>query len=142
MKSVLLVTIMLLAISIVKAEIELKSIDTKSIKVENMGGGGPFGNIGNALKELVMKLHFRDKYMKKKGIEEMTAELEDELTEAEFEYSSLSIRDGGETVWIMCNDAQERARIRAHLIQKEIILVVESDGKRFFGKFGSKVEKD
>ena len=59
-----------------------------------------------------MKLHFRDKYLKKKDIETISAELEEELSDAEFEYSSLSIRDGGETVWIMCNDANERARIR------------------------------
>ena len=85
--------------------------------------------------ELVMKVHFREKHLKKRSIEEISAELEEELGEAEFEYTNLSIRDGGESVWIMCNDAEERARIREFLVGKENLLVIESDGKRFFGKF-------
>ena len=91
-----------------------------------------------------MKVHFREKYMKKKGIEEITAALEEEMAEAEevFDYTNMNIRDGGESVWIMCNDPNERAKIRNYLIGKEVVLVIESDEKRFFGKFGSKEEKE
>ena len=45
-------------------------------------------------------------------------------------------------VWILCNNPGERERIRTYLVQKEYTLVVESDRKRFFGKFGSKDEKE
>ena len=90
-----------------------------------------------------MKVTFREKYMKKKGIEEITAELEEEMQEAEdFEYTNMNIRDGGETVWIMCNDPEDRAKIRDFLITKEVLLVIESDNKRFFGKYASKDEKE
>ena len=87
---------------------------------------------------------FREKYMKKKGIELITAEIEEEMAEADetFDYSNMNIRDGGETVWILCNQAEERAKIREFLLQKEVTLAIESDGKRFFGKYASKVEKD
>ena len=59
-----------------------------------------------------------------------------------FDYSNMNIRDGGESVWILCNQAGERAKIRDYLLQKEVTLAIESDGKRFFGKYASKVEKD
>ena len=74
----------------------------------------------------------------------ITAELEEDMGEAEetFEYSNMNIRDGGESVWILCNQAGERAKIRDYLLQKEVTLAIESDGKRFFGKFASKAEKD
>ncbi len=66
------------------------------------------------------------------------------MAEAEetFEYSNMNIRDGGESVWIMCNQESERAKIRNFLLSKEVTLAIESDGKRFFGKFASKAEKD
>ena len=127
--------ITILAVLATAADIELKPIDPKKFKAPDLkaqfGGSG----IGQAMLELVMKVHFREKHLKKRSIEEIAAELEEELVEAEFEYSNLNIRDGGESVWIMCNDAEERARIRQFLIGKENLLVIESDGKRFFGKF-------
>lgn len=91
-----------------------------------------------------MKIHFREKHMRKRGIEMLTAELEEEMQEDhDFEYSSMNIRDGGRNVWILCNDADERANIREFLLAKDFVLVVEAErGKRFFGKFASKVEKD
>lgn len=91
-----------------------------------------------------MKIHFREKHLRKKGIEMLTAELEEEmLEEHEFEYSSMNIRDGGKNVWILCNNADERANIREFLLAKDTVLVVEAErGKRFFAKFASKVEKD
>ena len=101
-------------------------------------------NIQNTLQELIIKVTFREKYMKKKGIELITAEIEEEMADADetFDYSNMNIRDGGETVWILCNQAGERVKIRDYLLQKEVTLAIESDGKRFFGKFASKVEKD
>lgn len=49
---------------------------------------------------------------------------------------------GEQFVWIMCNDAGERKKLREFLTQKEIVLVVEQDGKRYFGKFASTGEKN
>ncbi len=82
--------------------------------------------------------------MKKKGIEQITAELEEDFTESEetFDYTNMNIRDGGESVWIMCNIAEERVKIRDYLLKKEVTLAIESEGKRFFGKFASKAEKE
>ncbi len=54
----------------------------------------------------------------------------------------MNIRDGGESVWIMCNIAEERVKIRDYLLKKEVTLAIESEGKRFFGKFASKAEKE
>ena len=101
-------------------------------------------NIHSTLQGLIIKVVFREKYMKKKGIELITAELEEEMTESEetFDYSNMNIRDGGESVWILCNQAEERAKIREFLAAKEVTLVIESDGKRYFGRYASKAEKD
>lgn len=49
---------------------------------------------------------------------------------------------GEEYIWIMCNDAGNRKKIREFLTQKEYTLVVEQDGKRYFGKFGNTLEKN
>ena len=82
--------------------------------------------------------------MKKKGIEQITAELEEEINEAEetFEFTSLQIKDGGQSVWIMCNQPEEREKLRNFILSKEVTLVIESDGKRFFGKFAQAKEKE
>ncbi len=45
-------------------------------------------------------------------------------------------------VWMLCNDTNERQKVRTYLVQKEAILAVESDNKRYFGKFATKVEKE
>ena len=109
-----------------------------------IGGKNAAFNIQNTLQTMVIKVIFREKYMKKKGIELIAAELEEQMGEAEetFEYSNMNIRDGGESVWILCNQEAERAKIRDFLLKKEVTLAIESDGKRFFGKFSSKQEKD
>ena len=54
----------------------------------------------------------------------------------------MNIRDGGELIWIMCNDPTERLKIKDYLVEKEVTLVVETEGKRFFGRFGSQPEKE
>ncbi len=112
------------------------------MKITKGGNSGP--SIAEQLQELIIKLHFREKYMKKKGIEQITADLEEEINEAEetFEFSSLQIKDGGETVWIMCNQAEEREKLRNFILNKDVTLVIESDGKRFFGKYAQKKEKE
>ena len=50
-------------------QFEMKDIKLESIKGEKMkvAKGGP--NIAEQLQELIVKVHFREKYMKKKGIE-------------------------------------------------------------------------
>jgi len=45
-------------------------------------------------------------------------------------------------VWMLCNDGNERERMREFLLNKEYVLVVESDNRRFFGKYAKKDEKD
>ena len=54
----------------------------------------------------------------------------------------MNIKDGGESVWIMCNDPGEREKIRNFILAKEVTLVIESEGKRFFGKFAQNKEKE
>ena len=70
--------------------------------------------------------------------------MEEEINEAEetFEFTSMQIKDGGESVWIMCNLPDEREKIRNFILNKEVTLVIESDGKRFFGKYAQVKEKD
>jgi 23S rRNA pseudoU1915 N3-methylase RlmH len=116
-------------------------IEMRDVKMSNdvLNAQGP--RIGEALKEMVMRVHFREKYMRKKGIELITAELEEELQEEEFAYTNMNIRDGGRLVWIMCSDPEERENIKNYLVKKEVLLVVETGGKRFFGKFASQAEK-
>jgi len=45
-------------------------------------------------------------------------------------------------LWMLCNDAEERVRVREILLNKEYTLAIETEGKRFFGKFASKDEKE
>ena len=45
-------------------------------------------------------------------------------------------------IWMLCNDGGERQRVREYLLAKEYILAIESDGKRFFGKFANREEKE
>ena len=65
------------------ADVELKDIDVSKLNVRTVKGGGPGSglDIKNQLTDLIMRVTFRDKYMKKKGIEEITAELEEEFTD-------------------------------------------------------------
>ena len=44
-------------------------------------------------------------------------------------------------IQMLCNDAEERQKLRAFLLAKEYILVIEAEGKRFFGKYAGKDEK-
>jgi tRNA G10 N-methylase Trm11 len=87
-----------------------------------------------------MKVHFRDKYLKKKGILDIAAELEESLAEEEFTFSNMNVREE-KYIQMLCNDADERERIREFLLKKETTLVIEAEGKRFFGKFANKDEK-
>ena len=128
-------------------DIKLKTVDIKpeQMKINKISGGaGGAGGIADQLQELIIKIQFREKYMKKKGIEQITADLEEEINEADetFEFSSMNIKDGGESVWIMCNDPSEREKIRNFILNKEVTLVIESEGKRFFGKFAQTKEKE
>ncbi len=45
-------------------------------------------------------------------------------------------------MWIMCNEGSEREKIRNFILNKEVTLVIESEGKRFFGKFAQTKEKE
>jgi hypothetical protein len=87
-----------------------------------------------------MKIHFREKYMKKKGILVLASELEEALGEEEdIEYQSFNAKD--DFIQVLCNNADMRHLLRDFLLRRETILVVESEEKRFFGKFASKDEK-
>lgn len=88
-----------------------------------------------------MKVHFREKYLNKKGILDLSSEVEEILSDEEVDYQNMNVR-GEKYIWIMCNDKNERQKIRDLLLSKEYTLVIESDSKRFFGKFASKPEKD
>jgi preprotein translocase subunit SecD len=87
-----------------------------------------------------MKVHFREKYLKKKGILDLSAEVEEGLAEEEISYQNMNVK-GDKYVWIMCNDKEDRQKIRDFMVQKEYTLVVESEGKRYFGKFAQVGEK-
>ena len=65
------------------ADVELKDIDVSKLNVRTVKGGVPGSgqDIKNQLTDLIMRVTFREKYMKKKGIEEITAELEEEFAD-------------------------------------------------------------
>lgn len=127
-------------------EIKMTSIDPSEIKVESIdlkNSGIRRENTGfdiSSLKNVIIKVHFREKYMKKKGILDLTSEVEEGLQEEEIQYANLNMKEE-KYIWIMCNDAGERQRIKDYLAQREYTLVVELEGKRFFGKFSSQGEK-
>lgn len=78
----------LLANLITAEEITLKSIDPKDIKMESVdltGANKNRFNIGG-IKDVIVKIHFRDKYLKKKGILDLAAEIEEGLAEEEIGY--------------------------------------------------------
>jgi preprotein translocase subunit SecD len=54
-----------------------------------------------------MKVHFREKYLKKKGILDLSAEVEEGLAEEEISYQNMNVK-GDKYVWIMCNDKEDR----------------------------------
>ena len=74
MKLVLLTTFLSLLLSL-SFEIEMQDIKLKTVDIKpeqmkinkNMGGNGV--GIADQLQELIIKIQFREKYMKKKGIE-------------------------------------------------------------------------
>lgn len=77
--------------------IKVRSIDPKSIKLENLDfsavGGGAGRMSGDErkfdvsqIKSVIVKVHFREKYLKKKGALELSAELEELLVEQELAY--------------------------------------------------------
>ena len=77
MKLVILTTVLSLLLSL-SLEVEMQDIKLKTvdIKPEQMkinkisgGAGGAGGGIADQLQELIIKIQFREKYMKKKGIE-------------------------------------------------------------------------
>jgi hypothetical protein len=68
----------------------LESIDPKTIKMEsidlkgsNMAGKG-FDVTG--LNKVIVKIHLREKYLKKKGVLELSSEIEELLAEEEVSY--------------------------------------------------------
>ncbi|CDW80050.1 UNKNOWN [Stylonychia lemnae] len=124
--------------------IKLRSIDPKEIKMESIDisgkNGGQRFNI-DGLKGVIVKVHFRDKHLKKKGILDISAEVEEQLAEEEITYQNFNMREE-RYVWMLCNDAAERQRMREFLLAKEYILAVETDNKRYFGKYAKKEEKE
>ena len=68
-------------------------------------------------------------------------QIEEGLGEEEVEYQNFNIRDAS-YIWVLCNKAEERQKIKEFLIPKEYTLAVETDRKRFFGKFAQKEEKE
>lgn len=128
-------------------EIKLESIDPKKLNMQtinfrdgtNTMGGKAFDV--SQINKVIVKIHFRDKYLKKSGAYELSAEMEEILGEEEVDYQNFNVKDE-KYIWMLCNDGGERERIKDILTQKEFTLVVEADGKRFFGKYASKEEKD
>lgn len=51
-----------------------------------------------------MKIQFREKYLKKRGILELSAEIEESLADEEIIYQNMNMRDE-RYVWILCNDS-------------------------------------
>jgi hypothetical protein len=91
--------------------IQLKSIDPKDIKITNIdlkgekvGGSSNLGGKFDPglIKEIIVKVHFREKYLKKRGILELSAELEETLAEEEIQYQNFNMRDE-RYIWILCN---------------------------------------
>ena len=75
---------------LVNADIKLESIDPKSIKMESVdlkknGMAGKQFDI-SGIKGVIVKIHFREKYLKKKGILDISAEIEEGLAEEEIDY--------------------------------------------------------
>ena len=74
MKLVILTTVLSLLLSL-SLEVEMQDIKLKTVDIKpeqmkinkNMGGNGV--GIADQLQELIIKIQFREKYMKKKGIE-------------------------------------------------------------------------
>jgi len=68
--------------------IKLTSIDPKDIKIESLDVNGhkkqQFDFMG--LKAVIMKVYFREKYLKKRGLLELSAEIEEGLAEEEITY--------------------------------------------------------
>ena len=77
MKLVILTTVLSLLLSL-SLEVEMQDIKLKTVDIKpeqmkinkiNGGAGGAGGGIADQLQELIIKIQFREKYMKKKGIE-------------------------------------------------------------------------
>ena len=44
-------------------------------------------------------------------------------------------------IWILCNKPEMREKLREYLLTREDVLVIDSDYRRFYGKFATKAEK-
>ena len=75
MKLVILTTVLSLLLSlsleVEMQDIKLKTVDIKpeQMKINKISGGAGGAGIADQLQELIIKIQFREKYMKKKGIE-------------------------------------------------------------------------
>lgn len=68
---------------------KMQEIDPSEIKITpiDIKGQGKKSNIDiSGIKGVIMKVHFRDKYLKKRGILELSAEIEESFGEEEFDY--------------------------------------------------------
>ncbi len=124
-------------------DIKVESIDPKKIGLESIdlkGGAAPNFNI-NQIKNIMVKIHFRYKYLDKKDVLELASELEEKLSYEEVTYQNLQTR---EEKWVnmMVNDAAERQTIKKVAVEMEEVLAVEVEGLRSYGKFATKTEKE
>ena len=89
-----------------------------------------------------MKIYFRDKYLKKKEIFELAVEVEEILSEDEdIAFQNFNIKDE-KYIQLLCGDPEMRKIIRDLLLEKQIILSIESDNKRYFGKYAQSTERE
>jgi hypothetical protein len=90
---------------------------------------------------MIMKVYFREKHLKKTGVLELSAEIEEELSESDIDFQNFNVRED-RFLHILCNDPEERQKLVDYFVRKEYILVVQANGKRYFGKYSTKIEKD
>lgn len=121
--------------------IELRSIDPSELGIKSIDLGGKKGGFNiDGIKNIIMKVYFREKHLKKTGILELSAKFEEELAESEIDFQNFNIREE-RYLHMLCNDPEERQSLIDFFVPKEEILVVQANGKRYFGKYAQKAEK-
>ncbi len=92
------------------------------------------------IKAKFMKVFIRQKLLKDKDILEISAELEEKLSDEDFDYANMNVREE-KYLHLLINDYKEKMRIKEFFLAEEVVLAVETDGKRAYGQHVKSKEK-
>ena len=82
-----IVLVALLVSVVVCQDIKLERMDPSTIKTRSIDPSLLQGKLNlGGIQDVIMKVHFREKHLKKKSIEEISSDLEEVLSDADLEY--------------------------------------------------------